>query len=77
MKRRAQMPAKIYKSEPRISSQISRRQSLHHTRALTKPRPEYPIRVLEHAIFQANHDELGTFEPRLDETADVLSMGEI
>lgn len=37
---------------------ISRRQSLHHTRAFTKPRPEDAVGVLEHAVLQTDDDEL-------------------
>ena len=77
MKRRAKLPTRKYKTEPGISSQISRRQSLHYTRPLAESCPKDPIGILKHAIFQADYYELGTFEPSLDEAADVLGVREI
>ena len=66
-----------YKSRAPRLLQVCRRQRLHHTRALAKPRLEYPISILEHAILQTNNDELRSFESRLDQTADVLRMRKI
>ena len=56
------------------SSYIRRRKSLNHTRAITKPRLENPIRILKHAILQTDYDKLRSLEPRLDQAADVLRM---
>lgn len=59
------------------SPQIRRRQHLHHTSPLTKPRPKNTIRILKHAILQTHHDELAPLEPRLDQAPDILRVGEI
>ena len=59
------------------SSQIRRSKRLYNTRTLTESRPEYPVRVLKHAILQTDDDELTSLEPRLDESTNVLGMGQI
>ena len=57
-----------------VSFHISRRKRLDSTCSIRKPRPENPICVLEHAILQTDDDKLGTFEPSLDQTADILCV---
>ena len=59
------------------SSQIRRSKRLYNTCTFTKSRPEYPIRILEHAILQTNNDELTSLEPGLDEPTNILRMGQI
>jgi hypothetical protein len=57
--------------------EIRRRQSLHHTRALTKPRSKDTVRILEHAILQGDNDELTALEPCLDEPSNILRVRQI
>lgn len=56
---------------------ISRGQRLDNTSSFTEPRPENPVRVLEHAIFQGDNNKLRTLEARLDQSTDILSVGKI
>ena len=56
---------------------ISRRKSLDHTRTIHEPCPENPVRVREHAILQADHDELTAAEARTDQATNVLGVGKI
>jgi hypothetical protein len=46
--------------------EIRRSQCLNNTSALREPGPKNPIRILEHAILQTNHDELAALESRLN-----------
>lgn len=50
------------------------RESLHHTGTFAEASAENAVRVLEHAVFQTDDDELRALESGLDETADVLGM---
>jgi len=59
------------------SLHIRRRQRLHHTRTIHKPRPENPVRIRKHAVFQTDDDELATAEARADQAADVLCVRKI
>lgn len=56
------------------SIEIRPSQRLNNTRPLRKPRFENPIRILEHAVFQTNHNELRALESCLDEAANVLGV---
>ncbi|EYE97566.1 uncharacterized protein EURHEDRAFT_299314 [Aspergillus ruber CBS 135680] len=62
---------------PRPLLHIRRSQCLDNTRSFTEPRPEDPVRVLEHAILQGNDDELRSLETGLDQTTDVLCVRQI
>lgn len=59
------------------SLEIRRSQRLHHTSTLREPRPENPIRVHEHTIFQTDNNKLTALKPGLDEATDVLGMRKI
>jgi hypothetical protein len=59
------------------SLHIRRRQRLHHTRAIHKPRAENPVRVRKHAVLQTDDDELAAAEARADQPADVLRVREV
>jgi hypothetical protein len=65
------------KEQLHVSFHVSRCKRLNSTSSIRKPRPENPICVLEHAILQTDDDELGTFEPSLDQAADILCMRQI
>jgi len=65
--------ANIYTTLLKVRS----RKRLDDTRPLTKPRPKNPIRILEHAIFKTDDDELTTLEARFDKPANVLRVREI
>jgi hypothetical protein len=45
--------------------------------AINKPRAEDAVGVLKHAVFQTDDNELGALEPCLEETPNILRMGEI
>jgi hypothetical protein len=51
--------------------------TLNNTCAFTESRSKDPIGILEHAIFQTDDDELTALEPRFDEPANVLCVGQI
>jgi len=57
--------------------QIRWRKRLYHTGTVLEPRPEDSVRILEHAVFQTDHNELRSFEPRLNESSNILCMREI
>lgn len=59
------------------SLHISRRERLHHTRAIHEPRPENPVGVREHAVFQTDDDKLAAAEARADQSADVLRVRQV
>jgi hypothetical protein len=56
---------------------IRRRQSLNCTSSIHEPCAEYTICVLEHAILQADNNELRPLESGLDETSNILSVRKI
>jgi len=64
-------------TNPRHLLQVRRRQRLHHTRPLTEPRLEDPIRILKHAVLQTNDNKLTSLEPLLDQPANILRMRQI
>lgn len=76
--RRCRQPAKSTSNQiqtrPTNLFQVGRRQRLNYTRSLAEPRPENPVRVLEHAVLQTDDDELGALEPRLYQPANILRM---
>lgn len=52
----------------------------HHrddTGAFTKSRPKNPICVLEHAVLQTDNDKLRILKPSLNDSTDVLGVGQI
>ncbi|KAA8571967.1 hypothetical protein EYC84_001908 [Monilinia fructicola] len=56
------------------SIEIRRRQTLYDRSTFTKSGSEDPIRVLKHAIFQTDNDELTTVEACFDQTTNILCM---
>jgi len=56
---------------------LSRRHNTHNTCTFRESRPEDPIGILEHPIFQTHNDELTALEPRLDQAPNILSMRQI
>ena len=60
-----------------LSFQVGWREGLNNARAFAESRPEYPVRVLKHPIFQAYNDKLGSFEPCLDQTYNVLRVTKV
>ena len=59
---------------PVHSLKVRRSQSLDHTCTFNESRPEYPVGILEHTIFQTDNDELRSLESCLDESANVLCV---
>lgn len=59
------------------SLEVGTRQGLHHRSTIHKPSAEDAVGIREHPILQTDDDELTPFEPILDQSSDVLSMGEI
>jgi hypothetical protein len=59
------------------SLEICCRQRLNHTCSFTESCPEDTVCILKHAILQTNNDELTPFEPRLDQSSNVLRVREI
>lgn len=57
--------------------EICRGQSLYHTSTLAEPRPEDPVRVLEHAVLQTDYNELRALEASFDESTNVLRVRKI
>lgn len=47
---------------------------LNNTGAITEAGPEEHVRVCEESLLQADDDELGAFEARSEQLADVLGM---
>ena len=77
LKLRATLPLHTPKTPKHYLLQIRRRQALNNTSAIHEPRPEYPVRILEHAILERHHDELRSMEPRLDQPTDILRVREV
>lgn len=50
---------------------------MHHASALAESGAKDPIRILEHAVLEADHDELAALEARFDQAANVLCMREV
>ena len=66
---RAETPSNLPKSP-----HIRRRQSLNHTSAVHKPRPEDAVGIAEHAVLQTDDNELAALEPSADETTNILRV---
>lgn len=59
------------------SLHVSRGKCLNNTGTLAEPCAEDAVGVLEHAVLQGHHDELGALEASLDQATDVLGVGQV